>query len=90
MTQNVCVPFTESGYHKTGFCKGQVHSVTDKCQKGMSYVNDCMSPLQNEFCYHGFLLKVFSDVRVQWCAIENHQDPVVNSHFSTCPDRFQK
>ena len=27
--------------------------------------------------------------QVQWCAIENHQDPVyvVNLHFSTSPDR---
>ena len=30
--------------------------------------------------------------QVQWCAIENHQDPVYvgNLHFSTRPDRFQK
>ena len=29
---------------------------------------------------------------IQWCVTENYEDPVyvVNSHFSTCPNRCQK
>ena len=83
------------------FCnQEQCPCVSNACQITADVMEDIRPfALMMEECRELYALLSAPHVRVsttlddiQCCAIENHQDPVyvVNSHFSTRPDRCQK
>ena len=94
-TLMVCSVLLEIIYKILKICKAMIKLYRLWKEEIGSKINYCPVhlPIQNQNCPIFFKTKIILPWKkspyLQWCAIENHQDPfyVVNCHFSRSPNR---